>query len=306
MIRNLLADICHGVPMTLKQPRGRAAAILACTLGLGASFANADTGAEPKWSPDGNQILYADGHFPEGREIMIMNADGSGKKKLTSNNYADEYPALSPDGKTIVFSTNRTGDGWKLFLMDIDGSNQRDLGLEITSPEPNDQCRAEWSPDGKQIVFPWTKDKKRFLYIVNRDGTGLREIPDGRGLYPHWSRDGKALVFFANGNIHTINIDGTNRKQLTNNDPASEIRPNYPQWSPDGRFIFFLKGDHIFRINPDGTGEKQITNIPGMKWYLGVSTKGKMVYDTADQENPKLGRICVLEMDGSGLTVVTK
>lgn len=285
----------------LKRAGSRAAAVLAVALSIGADIAIADTGAEPKWCADGNQIVYVDGKFPEGREIMIMNADGSGKKKLTSNNYADE----SPDGKTILFCTNRTGNGWKLFLMNVDGSNQRDLGLEITSADPNDTCRAEWSPDGKLIVFPWTKDNKKILHIVNRDGTGLREIPNGRGLYPHWSRDGKSLVFFA-GNIHTINIDGTDRKQLTNNDPASDIRPNYPQWSPDGRFIFFLKGDNIFRINADGTGEKQVTTIPGRKWYLGVSSKGRIVYDTADEKDAKLGRIYALDMDGSGLTLLTK
>jgi Tol biopolymer transport system component len=282
------------------------AAILVLLICTGVRSANADTGAEPKWSPDGKKILYVDGYFPDGREIMIMNADGSGKKKLTSNNFADEYPTLSPDGKTILFCTNRTGNGWKLFLMEIDGSNQRDLGLPITSSDPDDTCRAEWSPDGKLIVFPLTRDHKKFLQIVNRDGTGLREIPNGRGGYPHCSPDGKSLVFFTNGNIHTMNIDGSNRKQVTNNDPAAATRPNYPQWSPDGRHIFYLKGDHIFRINPDGTGEKQITNTAGMKWYLGVSTRGRMVYDTADEKDGKLGRIYSLEMDGSGLTLLTK
>lgn len=258
--------------------------------------------SEPKWSPDGTQIVYVEGHFPEGREVMIMNADGSGAKQLTSNTSADEYPTLSPDRKTILFTSNRTG-AWKLYLMDIDGSNQRDLGVASTSSDPNDPCRADWSPDGKQIVFPVTRSDGRFLHIVNLDGTGLHEIPNGRGIYPHWSRDGKSLVLYAQGNLHTVNTDGTDRKQVTQNDPKAETRPNYAQWSADGSAIYFLKGDHIFRINADGTGEKQVTNIPSMKWYLGVSTKGRMTYMCIED---KLDRIYVLESDGTGLKRVLK
>jgi len=41
--------------------------------------------SEPKWSPDGRSILYVEGHFPEGREVMVMNADGTGVRRLTSN-----------------------------------------------------------------------------------------------------------------------------------------------------------------------------------------------------------------------------
>jgi TolB protein len=140
------------------------AVLLAIWPALGA--AAPDTGcSEPKWSPDGKSILYVEGHFPEGREVMIMNADGTGARRLTSNDWGDEYPTLSPDGKTILFSSNRSG-AWRLFLMDTDGSNVRDLGL-ATSTDANDPCRADWSPDGTQFVFPLTKDGGRFLHVAN-------------------------------------------------------------------------------------------------------------------------------------------
>jgi len=272
------------------------AVILTLLSALGAAAAPSTGSSEPKWSADGKRILYVEGHFPEGREVMIMNADGTGVKRLTFNDWADEYPTLSPDGKTILFSSNRTGV-WKLSVMDIDGSHVRELALESTSADANDPCRADWSPDGKQFVFPMTRSGGRFLHVANRDGTGSKEIPDGRGLYPHWSRDGKSLVFFSSGNLYTILLDGAGRRQITRNNPASEIRPNYPQWSADGNAIYFLKGDHIYRIHPDGTGEEQRTRIPGMKWYLGVSITGRMTYTCIED---KLDRIYTLESDGSG------
>jgi len=185
--------------------------------------------------------------------------------------------------------------------MDIDGSNVRDLGLE-TSSDPNDPCRADWSPDGRHFAFPMTRGDGHFLYVANRDGTGSREIPGARGAYPHWSRDGESLAYDSAGNLFTIRLDGAERRQVTRNDPGSEIRSNYPQWSPDGRAIYFIRGDNIYRIRPDGTGEAQVTDIPGKKWYLGVSITGRMTWTCIEE---KIDRLYTLESDGRGLKKVS-
>jgi TolB protein len=250
------------------------------------------------WTADGNRILDVTGaDYPRGREVFIVNADGTGKRFLTSNNLGHEYPTLSPDGKTILFTSYRTGK-WRFYVMNPDGTGERDLGMEPTSDHPNDPARAEWSPDGRQFVFPLTRDGKRFLHLADADGRNVREIPNGRGLYPHWSRDGKKLVFFAANNLHSINVDGTGRRQLTQNPPEAEVRPNYPQWSHDGTQVYFLRGHDIYRINADGTGETLIPTVPGMKWYLGLSAKGQLVFGIIENKRDCL---YVLDPDGRNL-----
>lgn len=75
----------------------------------------------PAWSPDGGQILYQlylNGSY----DIWVMNADGSGKRALTSGPGDDEYPAWSRDGRFILFQSNREGDV-DLYVMNADGSN---------------------------------------------------------------------------------------------------------------------------------------------------------------------------------------
>lgn len=246
------------------------------------------------WTPDGERILDVTGEFPRGREVFVVNADGTDKRWLTSNNLGHEYPTLSPDGKRILFTSYRTGK-WKFYVMNPDGTDERDLGMAPTSDILNDPARPEWSPDGTQFVFPLTRDNRRYLHLADADGTNVREIPNGRGIYPHWSRDGRKLVFFSGNNLHSINIDGTDRRQLTRNDPAAETRPNYPQWSHDGAFIYFLRGHDIHRINADGTGETLIPTLPGMKWYLGLSVKGKLVFGIIENK-----RDCLYTLDPDG------
>ena len=58
-------------------------------------------------------------------EIYVMNADGSGEKRLTRNPSHDASPAWSPDGRKIAFIRNlRNPD---IYVMNADGSGQRRL-----------------------------------------------------------------------------------------------------------------------------------------------------------------------------------
>ena len=266
---------------------------------------------EPKWSHDGRKIVFVgadpheniEGKYPGKREIWMMNANGSNRKQLTFNSeHANEYPILSPDNRTILFSSNETGK-WKLYTINADGSNKKDLGLEPTSDVWNDPCRADWSPDGNYFVFPITKNGVRTLHIASADVSQIRELPEAIGIYPHWSHDGKALVYYSKGNIYTISVDGTNKRQLTNIDIAKGIRACYPQWSPNDDFIFFLKGENVFRIKPDGSDEKQITNVPGAKWYLGISIRNKMIYGAIEDGKDE---IYLCDTSGSSRSMLTR
>jgi Tol biopolymer transport system component len=95
----------------------------------------------PVFSPDGSKIAVSyrqDDHW----EVHVMNADGSGRVRLTQTSYQtlvqqelngeaphsynNAAPTWSPDGTQIAFLTDRTGQ-WEIWLMNADGSNQQPL-----------------------------------------------------------------------------------------------------------------------------------------------------------------------------------
>ena len=58
----------------------------------------------PSWAPSGDKIAFVtnrDGN----QEIYVMNADGSGQTRLTTNAAIDTGPAWSPDGTKILFQS---------------------------------------------------------------------------------------------------------------------------------------------------------------------------------------------------------
>ena len=60
----------------------------------------------PVWSPDGRRIAFLsrrDGN----KALYVMNADGSGQRRLTRDASNSATPAWSPDGRTIAFESVR-------------------------------------------------------------------------------------------------------------------------------------------------------------------------------------------------------
>ena len=69
---------------------------------------------DSSWSPDGSRIVYAP-IVDRNAAIYVMNADGSGARRLTTD--------TAPDGKKIAFESFRDGR-LEIYVMNADGSNQ--------------------------------------------------------------------------------------------------------------------------------------------------------------------------------------
>ena len=77
------------------------------------------------WSPDSRQLAF---HWTDSSvfAIYIVNADGTGLKKLTAvKDGSSEMPSWSPDGKSIYFQTKRRKGAWEIWKMNADGSDQQ-------------------------------------------------------------------------------------------------------------------------------------------------------------------------------------
>jgi Tol biopolymer transport system component len=88
----------------------------------------------PNWSPDGAAIAFERNRLFDLRQsdIWLMNADGSGKRRITATRFYETNPTFSPDGTRIAFtgdrdnrrlSKERRGRGFELYTMGLDGSN---------------------------------------------------------------------------------------------------------------------------------------------------------------------------------------
>jgi TolB protein len=142
----------------------------------------------PRYSPDGTRIAFSarkeassrqQGAAPREGAVYIVNADGSGLRRLTPwgdllNGGAD----WSPDGSQLVMQTDwRRGTRPSLWIMNADGSNLRRLTEEnpIGNGLPFQASFAPtWAPDGTVIMFICAPGEASFWDVctIRPDGTG--------------------------------------------------------------------------------------------------------------------------------------
>jgi Tol biopolymer transport system component len=79
---------------------------------------------DPAWSPDGSKIVFDENQG--GRGIFVMNADGSGKARLSDDPSSDSDPSWSPGGSKIAFTSDREGN-YEIYVMNADGTGQHNL-----------------------------------------------------------------------------------------------------------------------------------------------------------------------------------
>ncbi|HRH40753.1 MAG TPA: amidohydrolase family protein [Pyrinomonadaceae bacterium] len=107
------------------------------------------------------------------------------------------------------------------------------------------------TPDGKKIVFDMLGD----LYVVDIEGGEAKALTQDLSwdIQPAISPDGTKIAFISDrdgiSNIWTMNIDGTNLKQISK---EKQNIIHSPKWSPDGEYIVATKGIMSSRSIPAG------------------------------------------------------
>ncbi len=194
---------------------------------------------EPAYSPGGTMIAFARDVTPDEDElttdIFVMQANGTGIKRLTTAASNNSNPEWTPDGSRIVF-TGSTGSG-DIYSMKVDGTDVR----RLTSNAATDSY-ASVSPDGKKIAFASDRTGEFDIYTMNMDGSGLARITTHAesDSWPDWSPDGTKIAFTSlrdgEYEIYVMNANGTGQTNLTNDPDFLDLEPT---WSPDGTQIAF-------------------------------------------------------------------
>ena len=138
------------------------------------------------WSPDGEKIAYNVFYNQyQSSSIWVMNADGSGKTRLTTNE--DGFcigPSFSYDGEKITYvkgyvsyAGEAKGEGQdpnEIWVMGSDGSNKH----RIFAPKDSTQfiCQRAWNKNNKILFVRFWQRQSPQVWVINPDGTDPRVI----------------------------------------------------------------------------------------------------------------------------------
>ena len=243
-------------------------------------------------------------------QICIMNADGTGYRRLTTeDDIRHFYPSLSPDGTRVLYSAFRQENVYEIYSYELaDGSVDRLTNRSGVLNAP------EYSPDGKLITYTRgvPSNGKHQIMIMERNGNNPNNIPNIDGWDPTWSPDGKWILFASDRNgpvqLFAVRTNGKNVHQVSNL-PAIRGRSD---WSPDGQYIVTYSGEawhrELYIMDADGSGTRQLTPTGGNSQGPSFSPDGKWVAFTAyfDKYNDIHGcEIYIIRTDGTDLRRLT-
>jgi TolB protein len=167
----------------------------------------------PMFSPDGTKIAFTstrDGN----PEIYVMNADGTGLRRLTDHPAIDVTPTWSPSGTQIAFTSERGGTP-SIYIVGIDG-----LGVRRVTFENSD--RATWSPAPRNELAYCARTGPGYdIKVLNLATNETRQLTFGEGTNesPAWAPNGRHLAFTSTrqglAQIFTVDYDGQNLRQIT-------------------------------------------------------------------------------------------
>lgn len=126
----------------------------------------------PSWSPDGGQLAFVSNRSGN-PHIYVMNADGTGARRLTYAGIYNSTPDWGPNG-LIVFTGLDEGNA-DIFTVDLGGNLRRLTQDQGKNKDPR------WGPDGRYITYVSRRSGSWNLYLMTPDGRYQWMIVNGEG-----------------------------------------------------------------------------------------------------------------------------
>lgn len=201
-------------------------------------------------------------------DLYVKNLDTGVERRITDTWGYDAEATVSPNGDRLVFTSTRSGD-LELWTCNLDGTRP----VQVTD-ELGYDGGAFFSHDGTKLVFRATR------FTEDGDGSRARyvDLLKKDKIRPHMM------------DLYTCNVDGTDRRRITDFAGASWA----PYFFPGDQRIIFCTNHHdpreqkfefdLFAIDVDGQNVEQITTYVGFdsfpmftrdgQWLVFASNRG--------------------------------
>jgi serine/threonine protein kinase/Tol biopolymer transport system component len=198
------------------------------------------------FAPDGRLVFTTVG--ASGVDLVVANADGSGRQQIPIPGALVREPVIAPDGTLVCIVANKDGVG--VWRMNLDGSGATRIA-DATGPSTT-----AMSPDGSTVYFHANLQSGDILYRVPVRGGAATPVSSLTAVAPSVSPDGKLLAAFITPPgkpPHLAIMDAATGTVVREFEPQL-ASTTHTAWAPDGKTIYYNSGPSLFAV-PVAGGE---------------------------------------------------
>jgi Tol biopolymer transport system component len=202
----------------------------------------------PAWTPDGESLVFASNR---GAPALDNFCEWRGPAQLEGTGEPVWHPAIARVGDRLAYQkvTN------PLNIWEVDPTSKNTQAARVlVSSTAGTNVGAQFSPDGKKLVFMSDRNGSMEIWTSNRDGSNPIQLTTVRlAGTPRWSPDSKTIAFDVgwreHGAIFIVRPDGGVPQPIVQDGNNNVV----PSWSRDGRWIYFAS---------DRSGSMQVWKTP--------------------------------------------
>jgi len=245
------------------------------------------------------------------KEIYFADYDGANARRVTVSKTLNVAPAWSPDGQALAYSSWRPAGQFGTFQDVIISYIYKGVRETPANGNPEKQnYLPAWSPDGTKVAFTLSQGGNQEIYVINRDGTGLRRLTNSPDIdtSPTWSPTGTQIAWVSgrsgNPQVYIMNADGTGQQKLTNESWADR-----PTWSrpPFNEIAYAARSGAGFDIKVYSFASGQATKITdgiGSNESPAFSPNGRHLAFVSTRNGK--AQIFTIDRDGKNLRQITR
>ena len=219
------------------------------------------------WSADGREIIFSSTRAGASKSIFSSSragasmslwripASGGAAERVALDGIDFWFPNVSRHGNRLTYVQTSPEDANIYRIEASDTTVSKNQPAKLIASTRHDSG-AQFSPDGRRIVFHSDRSGQLEIWMCESDGTNLVQMTslNKTAGSPRWSPDGQQIAFDfygegGKGDVYAISVEGGVPRPIVTDDSDD----HYPSWSADGKWIYFAS---------DRSGDQQVWKVP--------------------------------------------